>query len=60
MVIGGSLANKGSEPFVKFYLISVYIIVIYVCYLSYPYIHINIINNKYSMHIQVYTCFKRL
>nr|DAJ55840.1 MAG TPA: Phospholamban [Caudoviricetes sp.] len=33
MVIGGSLANKGSELFVKFYLISVYIIVIYVCLL---------------------------
>ena len=60
MVIGGSLANKGSELFVKFYLISVYIIVIYVCYLSYPYIYMNIINNKYSTHIQVYTCFKRL
>lgn len=60
MVIGGSLANKGLELFVKFYLISVYIISIYVCYLSYPYIYINIINNKYSMYIQVYTCFKRL
>nr|DAU23198.1 MAG TPA: hypothetical protein [Caudoviricetes sp.] len=60
MVIGGSLANKGSELFVKFYRISIYIIAIYACYLSYPYIYINIINNKYSKYIQVYTCFKRL